>query len=265
MFERDDKTERFYAPASDPGAVRDGFAWLQSYAEAHLSPDAMVWLPTLAELTSVPAAIGERRTAELRRSRNTRLGMVKISLVTDRNAPGRYTNGPVLGLWPGGAQLDSLDELDAPGLCVVGGGPEIDGWRLAWNPSDARTGMAVEPSEVVSNQVVVAALKDLTDSVNLTTGITHPSDKKAAVEALKILRKAGESFEPIGIKAWAIRNGWPPRHARSLAKLAGKIAEGRTVQDSRGGAHWKKDILERWRAEARKPGQQHGSDHRSRR
>jgi hypothetical protein len=101
--------------------------------------------------------------------------------------------------------------------------------------------------------VVVEALKSLTHAVNLTTGLGHPSDKLAAIQMFKALKKVRENFVPDEVRAWAVRNGWRADHARALGDLAQKIQNGRTV---RGGNRpfWRDNIIEIWRESASSKG-----------
>jgi hypothetical protein len=97
--------------------------------------------------------------------------------------------------------------------------------------------------------VVEKAMEALTVSVNLSTGLGHPSDKESAIGMLKLLKSAGENYEPEQLRAWAVCHGWQPRHARSLAELAEKVKAGKRIQ---GGKRkmWRSDIIDIWRQEA---------------
>jgi hypothetical protein len=129
---------------------------------------------------------------------------------------------------------------------------DIAGWKRTRDPENVTTKTKEGHRATIGNPVVEAALTALTDSVNLTTGITHPSDKTAAVEMFRILRSAGEDFDPEQIREWAVAHGWVPRHARHLAETATKIKDGRAVRAGRStGKHWRDDILEQWRGRAK--------------
>lgn len=77
--------------------------------------------------------------------------------------------------------------------------------------------------------LVEEALKSLTDMVNLSTGILHPSDESAAKEYFKALYKEGEPLIGSEVTRWAIENGWQSKHANELGKLAEKIGNGGRV------------------------------------
>jgi hypothetical protein len=85
--------------------------------------------------------------------------------------------------------------------------------------------------------------------VNLSTGITHPSDEASAVQLFRILRTGRVPSRPEEVKAIAVHAGWEPRHDRDLASVAERIPAGKVVQ-ARGGTMWSEDILDQWRVDA---------------
>lgn len=66
-------------------------------------------------------------------------------------------------------------------------------------------------------------LSILTDGVNLSTGLAHPSDRKAAREALMKISDLGYLLNSSDVKNWAIQNGWGVDAANDLAKEAAKV------------------------------------------
>jgi uncharacterized protein (TIGR02391 family) len=183
-----------------------------------------------------------------------------VDVITERHASTRRPDGPVVGLWVDDWQLEKrLDGLDAPALCVVPWNrADIDQWKANWNPTDLRTGEAAGQAATVGNPVVEAALRSLTVAVNLSTGLSQPSDRAAAVQAFRLLREAGERFEPSEVQAWAVRNGWRPRHARELSEVVQAIVDRRSIRGGR--PRWREDIVEHWRRGpvGRRRGRGHG-------
>ena len=101
---------------------------------------------------------------------------------------------------------------------------EEDGndWQRTWNAAIA--GEKVEQHEPNLDARVTAALEGLTGSVNLATGLGHPSDKEHAKRVFKQLRADGVNFVPSEIEIWAVRHNWRPDHAAELKKMAEKFA-----------------------------------------
>ena len=59
-------------------------------------------------------------------------------------------------------------------------------------------------------------------TLNWSTGLGHSSDKEAAKRTLSHLKNCGHNLSPESIKKWAVKNGWKPKHAEELSKLASK-------------------------------------------
>lgn len=152
-------------------------------------------------------------------------------MFSERTKPPRF-DGPVLVPWSNDAMLNAAEELSPPAICGI---PWAEGdlaeWKRAWNPIDPRTGDPVGEAPVgVSSPLVEQALVSLTRTVNMATGIHHPSDEQHAKRLFKALYLCGEALDEVEIRTWAISHEWQPRHAEELAELAGKIAAGRRVK-----------------------------------
>ncbi|MFH1919094.1 MAG: hypothetical protein ABIP48_04285 [Planctomycetota bacterium] len=84
---------------------------------------------------------------------------------------------------------------------------------------------------------MVRALEAITRRTNLSTGLTHLSDRNAAKEKFLRLHQAGEPLRAREIEYWAGRHGWLPRDAADLGALAEAIGQGRRPR-IRGGPYW---------------------------
>lgn len=255
VFEREDLTERRFVDAHgyDPDAVKLSLGWLLRFAAEQGHGQVTVFVSTLTQVDSLAELVGID-PARLRKDRVFRVGHVAVKVVTERHLLQERLSGPVLGLWVDDGQLEKrLDGSDAPALCVVPWNPaDIDQWKANWNPVNLRTGEPAGAGASVGNPVVVAALESLTNTVNLSTGLSHPSDKQAAVQAFKLLRDAGEGFVPAEVQSWAVTHGWKPKHARELRELAQAILDRRSIRGGR--MRWRNDIVEQWRRTAARDG-----------
>jgi hypothetical protein len=101
------------------------------------------------------------------------------------------------------------------------------------------------------NPVVESALETLTHRVNLSTGISHPSDRTAAVRMFEILRDNGFRYDPKETRAWLVaKGGWNPGHANEVESIAVGILAGKRYKVERSG--WSEKILDIWKEEAKK-------------
>lgn len=133
-------------------------------------------------------------------------------------------NLPVIAYYADEELLDLVDGLDnVAGVVAVPWVPgEADGWAARWT-AQIHGQTKAAPATLIDDPVTVQALKTLTNIINLSTGLAHPSDKRMANEILRILRAKGHADPSATIKSWAIQNSWHPRHATDLEALAGKI------------------------------------------
>ena len=86
-------------------------------------------------------------------------------------------------------------------------------------------------------------MKMLTSTVNLSTGLTHPSDKACTVELFRLLHKNEEPYDPDSIRAWAVKNGWSPEGADELRRIAKAVLDSRPIRGSNYPC-WKSNIIE---------------------
>lgn len=94
------------------------------------------------------------------------------------------------------------------------------------------------------NTTLRRALEVLNASVNVSTGLSHPSDMDKAKSMFKILHENKEVLLKAGICAWAEANGWKPDDADELGSLAQQIGEGKKVQIKQG--WWGNEAYARW-------------------
>lgn len=102
------------------------------------------------------------------------------------------------------------------------------------------------------DRVIEVALGDLSDRVNTDIGLASDPDKRVAVEALRILYRAGYVVRPLEVEQWAIAHGWNPLAAIGLGAIADGVNEGRAFHLLSKGPVFPDDILGSWRESARR-------------
>ncbi|MFL5781068.1 MAG: hypothetical protein ACJ760_07145 [Thermoleophilaceae bacterium] len=252
MQGRAENAERVFIDAHgvDDDAVKRGFRWLFAFSQEHDCPRAAVVVPGVPNIANLGRVLGEQNATRLQKNRELSANGVVLVAYTDRTLPFDLDGVPVLAVWVDDKQLRKIDGLSAAAICAIPWTSDgITEWTANWNPTDLRTGEAGGPEQTVLNPVVVAGLTSLTDRVNLSTGLGHPSDKDSAIGLFKLLTGAGEDYDPNQIRAWAVQHGWEPDDAAELAELSGKIRAGRTVRGT-GRQMWRDDIVELWREES---------------
>jgi hypothetical protein len=146
----------------------------------------------------------------------------------------------VIALWPSKSALQALDDvssINALGV-LTWGIDETTPWAAAVGATDL-LGLASLPAPTISDPVVLGAMRGLTNSVNLSTGLVHPSDRDQAIETLRALRSRGHVLDGDAIEIWAVSVGWSYRHAAELGSMVRDIAAGKAKRTSSRGVSWK--------------------------
>jgi hypothetical protein len=171
---------------------------------------------------------------------------------TSRTLFGARVEPVVVLCWPDEKTLAGIERKGRVlAVCVV---PwleaQFEPWRIARQAVDLLEPTRPIPTAELGDPVVRAAMKSLTNRVNLSTGILHPSDHDAAVSMFRLLRQGGYQFDPVEIKTWAMANGWRAEHADELAQIADRIRHGRTVRMNPRSRPWRDNVLDIWRSDA---------------
>jgi hypothetical protein len=241
--------ERFLIEAYDPDddAVRVGVQWLVDYAREHTMTTAAVLVPGISNAENLERALGAVG-ARLYRDRQAYVNGVTISLVTTRGGSlGTHARGSFLAVWADDDMVAKVEQVSPSAICAIPWSDrDLNVWKAAWSPGDPRAGTPAGAAPTISNPVARVAMEGLTIRVNLSSALSHPSDKMAAGSTLKTLVSGGEQFEPAEIQAWAVANGWKQDDAKRLAEMAQALLNGRRVQAGSADPA----VLERWRQHA---------------
>jgi hypothetical protein len=156
----------------------------------------------------------------------------------------------VVACWPGAKDLDQLDALIGLKVLIVVPWDEgrIEVWRAARAAVDLLGNRPTASKPKIADSVVAQAMKDLTTSVNLSTGLHHPDDRFAAIQALRILKRHKRHIDADEIQTWAMANGWAAEDARQLGDFVRGVLAGKAYKV--GPDHWRSDIMAVWKEEA---------------
>lgn len=91
------------------------------------------------------------------------------------------------------------------------------------------------------SSTIQSAIKTLSSTVNVSTGLSHPNDMNRARELFAILHKNGEVLLKSEIESQALSHGWGAKDADELGSLAQKIGEGKPARVKEG-PWWAADI-----------------------
>jgi hypothetical protein len=233
----------------DREALELGLAWLVQYATEHGHQTAAIAVGIKKQLERMQPALPPATAQALMKQGEARLSGIRVQAILDRKMPFEFTEGPILAVWKKDATLEKLDDLRPPAICVITWiRGELEDWKAAWGPVDLRSGSEAKPGEV-SDPVAFQALVSLTASVNLGTGLSHPSDRSTAINTFRILKANSIPFDPDEVRSFAARNGWNAEDATELRDVARKVLEGRRLRSDN---MLRDDVIDFWREGAEK-------------
>lgn len=100
-----------------------------------------------------------------------------------------------------------------------------------WNPIDIRTGASSEEPIKEPSCIVKVALEELTNSINMGTGISNPLDNRRAKTMVLTLHKYEQELDGSLISSYLIRElGWDSRPASEIEKLITILNSGKSFQ-----------------------------------
>ena len=241
-------TKRFIVPQglTDEGQIREALQLIiHLNKQSGKSSDVVLFIPTRAQLdgTIIDATLGERVCRALKKGEKVSLpDGSTLTCETKRTFNNYLSTEAILCAFPDEDMLKAVDSVKNLKIAVIVPWymEEIAEWVRAWNPVILGKEHG-EAERLIANPVVEEAMAMLTRHINLSTGLTNPSDKRNAIELLKILRDNGELYDPASLRAWALRHGWSPQGAEDLEKYAQAVLQRKPVQ---GNKHaWNPNII----------------------
>ncbi|AZJ35981.1 hypothetical protein [Tenacibaculum singaporense] len=104
--------------------------------------------------------------------------------------------------------------------------PDLKDWAEKWGAINIDTGLAIESVEL-PDLVVQNAFKDLTSSINMSTGIVNSSDNALCKTYIRALKKYNYKLDSKKIYAFLTKNlNWDYDDANDVIKLIDKVNSG---------------------------------------
>lgn len=210
----------------DESALKTALAYAKKICELENCSDVILLTHTKNQLTqtSLSGFLGKAMVRTLAKGTASLSGGIRLHAETMRTMSQSARKSVVLVYYAEQSILDFVDGLHNIGGVVAV--PDFEGGADDWSQ---RWGVIVhgekrqEPATLIEDQTVVKALETLTQIVNLSTGLSNPSDKEHANTVLRILRAKGHTDPSPHIKSWAIQHGWSPKGGDALEALSRKI------------------------------------------
>lgn len=135
-----------------------------------------------------------------------------------------------------GLNADELVEVDdsysSKVIIVIPWRPEgIQEWVTRWNPIELRSGQNASSSTKEPSCVVIKALEDLTESINMATGITHHMDEDRAKTYVLALHKYEPVLDSEVVGSYLVRElGWDTSDAKDIEKSINTLNSGKSFR-----------------------------------
>ncbi|HKR04801.1 MAG TPA: hypothetical protein VJY62_09200 [Bacteroidia bacterium] len=123
-------------------------------------------------------------------------------------------------------------------------------WVQTWEPDELRGNQTVVEGFPEPSCIVIKAMIELTGSINMSTGITHPSDERLAKTIILSLHKYEPELNGDVVASYLVRKlGWESEYANEMKGLIDTLNAGKYFKggDRTGLQHyykqWKKQCL----------------------
>jgi len=219
--------------SSDTDAVEDGLLKALELCASHSHFSVILHLPSKSQLRQLSLLLNINLIKNLKKNNHGSWNSISFTLCTERLEINEWTENIVLSLYPTSKMTDNLNDLNrAKAIVVVPWiDKERDKWIKTWNPNIIG-GEEVEIEALELDPRLERALSALTGVINVSTGLTHSSDKESAINLLQILHRKGVVLEPENMKIWALQNDWTSDGANDLQDIAQRILDGRRFRTS---------------------------------
>jgi hypothetical protein len=211
---------------SDSDAIKTAFAGAFRVCAQNGITSITLLVPAKGTFPStvVGSFLGDKVSKALCKGMTVKIqGSLTINLESPKTFSVLKSYGMVIGVYLHQKDQNILDSVSSAKAIVFLPWKEQEGktWLSTWNAtilgkSTWQVQQTAFPKDVEN------ALLSLTGRINLSTGLSHPSDKKAAQEMLAGIKHSGHRLDPDDIRKWALRNNWQPDDAEALGKLAAR-------------------------------------------
>lgn len=253
------KKSAFYIDTEGSGedGVKWGLQWLRDQGGRGL-----IAVNILDSLDNLPLGLTTQDIKALKGGSSVVHGAIDLTAWSKRTLETQWS-GPVLVIHPSSALLDEVDKLNlvTSVLVVPLLKSEVQAWISTWSaqPLGAQ-GTVVPPAETVVTEaspddanVLSAALLELTNRVNLSTGLADLGDTATAIDLFVMLKQGGVNYSPEDVKSRLIRDHkWEPYHAEEVKVVAEKVLKGKPPKKhaNYASSRWLDKSIERWRTTA---------------
>lgn len=214
--------------SSDLNAVTNGFLKIIKLCASHSHNAVILHLPSKKHVSQLSKLLGQATVRKLNKDNYATWNSLNLTLNTERLDITNWTEDIIFSLYPKSKMTDNLNDLKRAKAIVIVPWTDKDReeWIKTWNPE--LIGAAQENVDSVDlDPRLERALVALTHMINLSTGLTHSSDRESAIQLLRILHQKRIQLDPDNMRIWALQHDWTSNGANALRDLAQGVLEGR--------------------------------------
>lgn len=177
---------------------------------------------------AIKDVFGDKFVKSLLKGENVVVGDKKFSLMTCRTGPQFSHEGAVLAIHATKGLLDKIDNLHGTTdiLLVPWIEDDLAEWVPRWQAIDIETDQKAGGIELPKD--VKENIDNLNAVVNVSTGLSHPSDRDYAIKLFKRMKSDGIPFNPDEIKNYLIaEKKWHSDNANQVFQIADGILKGK--------------------------------------
>lgn len=182
--------------------------------------------PTKGSFTSSDIAdfLGDKDAKALAKGSAVNLGDgIHLTLEIPKNVKSFGKYDVLLAIYLTAKDMDVIDGVNNANSIVYLPWNEEEGmrWLSTWKPQVIGS-QSWSASTGSLPQLIQDVVLKLGRCINMSTGLTHPSDKEMAKKLFSELRKKGVSSSPELVRQFAVQKGWKPSRAQELATFSAK-------------------------------------------
>ncbi len=213
------------AEGPDPDAFKKALSWAISQSASRQESVTLV-LNIKSNLDGVVAdVLGEKARKILEKGSCIHIRGVEVTAVTRKTMVRQRVSGVALVAYPSPETLDAVDTVlgFSDVLVIPWLREEVVPWISTWKADEIfGNPMKIKVDDI--DPTLKDALDRINTLVNVSTGISHPSDEKHAKRILREAITAGANFSAEAARSYLIgEKGWQPEDADDVVKVAGKL------------------------------------------
>lgn len=235
-----------YSEGPDENTLKEALSKVFELCASLAHNAVILHVPGIKSLGGIIEEVfGKVLLKKLSKEKSITINNIKLTLNTESIKINNQTEDIVLSIYPTSKMFDNINDLKKVRAIVVVPYTEEERNEFikTWNPVIIGKD-DVEFQSLDIDPRLENALSLLTSMINLSTDLTHPSDREKTIQLLQLLYKRGINLNPNDMRIWALQNGWNSDGADKLHDIAKGVLEGKRFRTT-GQSIWNDKIIDK--------------------